>query len=229
MGFKERVSGVDPTIAMGLGGAAIGAIDNYLSDGASSELASDKADIKDWVNTDARQELHDKNTISDDLFTKIRDHTVNVETFPGVPVLGGVIDYITGRTEDISSPFSRTQDHRDAIEILKLQNPNARIEHGLTGTSIGGYDLDTTGILTHPSSDADLERYKISRELENLKLTPEEIRSQISQDDNLRSELASKESGLHNATRDSYLKNMGIGAAAGLAGGAFTNRYIKKR
>ncbi len=226
----------NPYVGLGLGGAALGTAMNYFGDGAQ-HLADDRTqDLKDWLKTDAREELADKATLDKDTVTDVRDAAIQLthQNDSAGGLFPNPFPWLTGNVED-AHPFRTDEEAINLIKQAQLVNPEIKVDYlpkdfrgssqpiGSTNMEIGGHKFNLFS-----GSDADYNRYENTVKEKFLDMSEKDIQSKIDSTPDLAKEQAQQVADIGNSTRDSYLRKALGGAALGM-GGLFAKRKLDER
>ncbi len=223
MTFKERllegetwdkvkeVAGNNKALAAGIGGAGLGALYNYASDGADDMVNSRNEDIENFRKEDVGEFMTDKNTMSKNTFNEFRDPALIVK---------GQDNYLTNK-EDLYPLTSKTKmvhDLKSAIE----KNPS------VFGNENGDYSIFGSKVNPNISSD-EAHEIHVDNIKSNFKNMPSgAINKAIESNPELSKEQTNLINNIGDAQADSY-RNKILGGAALGAGGTYAARKLKER
>ena len=225
----------NPGVASAIGGAGLGALANYMGDGAESMHVDRKQDTEDWLMGEGRDRMATNNILDKDEFTDLRDKYIDSQRL-GIPVgstLNKTFDWVTGHKEDFD--FGQTPEHAKAeLELYAKNNPTAEIDlktHPQTGEptsmSINGHVLNQNFF---NRSDNAYEDYTDSQKLKNTFTNSGDVKNAIESKGNtgLQADLKNLQNAEGDTTSHSYRNSILGGAALG-AGGSYAARKIKER
>jgi len=211
-------AGNNPGVAAGLGGAAAGALTNYLTGGAEDLQLKREAELDAFNKTELPDMIRSSRSLSPDEFNNYYDAYSDMEdTNPITSFLGDKL------------PFTDNSfDNADTMTQIRLKNPQAfenikdpMVERENFG-KLGNFKLNPEN-----SQENNWEAYQ--KYLKN-NIVPDENEKETFLKNNSEAniEKVDLERGIKNATRDSYLKGAGLGAALG-SGGVFAKRKLDER
>jgi chaperonin cofactor prefoldin len=209
MSFKDRMLKLaqNPYTLLGIGGAGLGAVYNYATDGAANLEQERAQDVQDFLTKEAPSDITYKTVMPKDDYSELHDLAVQKNN-----VLGRIpgISWLTGTTEDLHPlTWSKETIEQDIKEFIK-NHPEANIETKDGDIFINGYKVGDT-----LNADNDYSNFGKFQEDKVKQLTPKEIELLVSKDKDLSSELKELKSSVPNATRDSYIQSALGGAALG--------------
>jgi hypothetical protein len=228
MGFKERILEENflektgnfikqhPILSAGLGGTAAGMAYNYFSDGADNLANERTADLKNWMNNDAKNIMMNKELLDKDTFTDARDNWMHA---------AGKADgwsYLSGKTEDMH-PFMDKAAHQAELQKMAAHNPYIALDNGKAVVN-GDYQFNPEA-----TSDNDYDKYRASLNSKFKNMSGDEFADRFNKDQNLVRELKDQQSSINHSTGDSYFHKALGGAALGAGSAYAAKKYREKK
>jgi hypothetical protein len=228
MGFKKRILEENflektgnfikqnPVLSAGLGGTAAGLAYNYFGGGAADLAKSRPADLKDWMNNDARESMMNKELIDKDTFTDTRDNWLHASDKTGWS------SYLGGKTEDMH-PFMDKAAHQAELQKIASKNPYVDLDDGKPVLN-NEYQFNADA-----TSDNDYDKYHATMQARFKNMSGDEFASRFNKDQSLVHELKDQQAGINNATGDSYLHKALGGAVLGAGSAYAAKKYREKK
>ncbi len=227
---KEAV-GNNKGLAATVGGAGLGALYNYASDGAENAADERTQDLLDFRDTEAPGIATAKALGTKDEFTDLRDAKAHLGNHGGSGLTP--FTWLGGRTEDLH-PFSGNADFEKTVHDYKIANPDASIvdgePNGYGGLSkaIDSFKLNGHDVSLTSTSDDAFTRHRINVADQFKDLSDAETNAMIANNPELAKQQTDLSQDIGDSKSDSYRNAMLGGAALG-AGGTYAARKLKER
>jgi hypothetical protein len=235
--IKEKLKPYTPAL-LGVGGAGAGALYNYLSGGAD-DLQQERAhELAQYLKSGSVEDLANKNLISKDDFTDLRDmyaikngyvgdySSLLNHPFSSDPILA----WVKGQSEDFH-PLTDKNNAEIALQQWKMEHPDVKVEDipaeygGIVrnDAAVNGVKLNLSG-----NSDQDYERYVTNVKDRYFNMSPDERKEEILKHPELKEKYEGLQKDIKDSVKDSYVNKSALGAGLAL-GGYYGGKFAKRK